>query len=265
MAAEEIVAVAEANAELAEDLVHAAATMRVKLVGTAVIAGLVGAVGGFYLCKKLLKTDYEETIAQEIEEAKEFYKRLYAPKASPEEVSGVKIGPLETAPFRSEGLEEAVDAMQEYAPEPVERTTVQNIFKNNGDEVDVIEDVWDMATELSLRTADVPYIISAEEYLQAEPGYEQAAVTFWENDETLVDERDQMIPDKDEKVGDHNLAKFGHGSMDPNKLYVRNEVLEVDFEIARSFGSYAREVLGFEHSDDEPRSRRRRRPRYDDE
>ena len=48
-------------------------------------------------------------------------------------------------------------------------------------------------------------------------------------------------------------------------LFVRNEKIEVDFEISRAFGSYAKEVLGFEHSDDEPRSRRRRRPQWDDE
>lgn len=265
MASEEMVAVAEDTAVLAEDLVRAAATMRFKLIATALVAGTAGAVGGFFLCKKLLKENYEDIAAQETEEAKEFYKRLYAPKASPEKVSGVEIGPLETAPFRSEGLQEAVDAMEQYAPEPVERTTVQNIFTNQGDEADVIEDVWDIETELRMRTEDAPFIISEEEFLQGEKNYEQAPVTYWENDETLVDERDQMIPDKDEKVGDHNLAKFGHGSGDPNKLYVRNDVLEVDFEIARSFGSYAREVLGFEHSDDEPRSRRRRRPRFDDD
>lgn len=250
--------------ELGEEIVRAEMSVRTKLVLVAVLAGSAGAAAGFFGAKKLLKDGYADLASVEIEEAKHFYQKFYAPKPSPEEVSGVE---LQKSPA-PESLERAVGAMQDYAGgefgEQQQVTQVRNIFKNDGEIVDEDEEAWDMEKELRSRTEDAPYIINEEEFLQGEKNYEQISVTYFEEDETLVDSADSMIPDKDEKVGDHNLAKMGHGSNDPNKLYVRNDVLEVEFEIARSLGSYAKEVLGFEHSDHEPRSRRRRQ-RFDDD
>jgi len=233
--------------------------------GGAVVGGLVGAL----TVKRLLREDYEERVTLEIMEAREFYKNLYAPKPTPEELSGVKTdtsgwaAPVVTEPTM---LAEAVDALQEYGNEEATKegvTVVTNIFNARDEELAVIQDVWDIETEMKHRTEDAPFIISEEEFNVGEKDYEQLAMTYYEEDEVLADDRDQMIPDKDEKVGDHNLAKFGHGSGDPNMLYVRNDVLDVDIAIALSNGSYSREVLGFTHSD-KPQSRRRRRG-WDDE
>lgn len=254
---------------VAEEIVRFGVSGRTKLIVAAAAATAVGFGVGFFTAKKLLTEGYADLATAEIEEAKEFYKNLYAPKAQPDVLSGAdlrEVTPSDAVDGVNQLMEPAVEAVRTYTGDFDEQqvTQVRNIFKNDGTEVDVIQDVWDIDTEMRMRTEDAPFIISHEEFLQGEKDYEQAAVTYYEEDETLVDERDQMIPDKDEKVGDHNLLRMGHGSDDPNKLYVRNDVIEVDFEIARSNGSYAREVLGFEHSDDAPRSRRGR-PRWDDD
>jgi hypothetical protein len=37
---------------------------------------------------------------------------------------------------------------------------------------------------------------------------------------------------------------FGHGSGDPNVVYIRNEKLQAEYEVLRDPGSYEIEVLG---------------------
>jgi len=48
-------------------------------------------------------------------------------------------------------------------------------------------------------------------------------------------------------VGERNLNLFGHGSNDASVVYVRNDKLELIFEVVRSPNSFAEEVHGFHH------------------
>jgi hypothetical protein len=86
--------------------------------------------------------------------------------------------------------------------------------------------------------------------MESEPGYQQVTITFFEGDDVLSDERDQVIEDIEETVGVENLKQFGHGSKDPKIVYIRNDRLELDFEVVQSQNKYVEEVLGFvQHSD----------------
>ena len=49
-----------------------------------------------------------------------------------------------------------------------------------------------------------------------------------------------------------NLKKFGVGTKSKHLVHIRNPITEIDYEVAKSDGKYAREVLGF---DDEPELR----------
>ena len=95
------------------------------------------------------------------------------------------------------------------------------------------------------RSKDRPYILTREEYMLSEPDYTQTTVTYFEADEVLADERDEPIENAEKKIGLENL-RFGSGSGDPNLVYIRNDDLEIDFEVIRSRGAFAHEVLGFE-------------------
>jgi hypothetical protein len=102
-----------------------------------------------------------------------------------------------------------------------------------------------------------PYVISWDEFASAVLEYDQDTLTYFEKDDILVDGRDDAVNDVDGTVGLANLERFGDQSKDNNIVYVRNDKLGLDFEIVRSKGSYAKEVLGFiEHS--EPRGRPRK-------
>jgi hypothetical protein len=98
--------------------------------------------------------------------------------------------------------------------------------------------------------------------------YEKATVTYFSHDDVLADERDARIDGIDEQFGLENLERFGHGSEDPNIVYIRNDKLQIDFEVVKSDGSFTAEVLGIdEDSADLQHSAVRMRPRraYDDD
>lgn len=132
---------------------------------------------------------------------------------------------------------------------------VENVFE-------VEEDVWDFKVEMDKRDTAKPYIIHRLEF-QEQEDYEQVTLTYWKGDDVLCDQRDAPVDARDAMVGDDNLEHFGHGSEDPNVLYIRNEVLEMDFEIVMSDGHFAHEVHGIppEEGELQHSAMRRRIPR----
>lgn len=123
------------------------------------------------------------------------------------------------------------------------------------------EDGFDYGEEIPNRSADAPYIISSDEFMEGECDYIQNTLTYYEADDVLADEHDEAIENVDKLVGNLNLTKFGHGSKDPNLVYIRNEAIEVDFEIVKNKRSFASEVHGFIQHDDH---RSPRKFRHDD-
>lgn len=113
----------------------------------------------------------------------------------------------------------------------------KNIF------TDAVDEDWDFDEEMPKRGPEHPYILEHDEFYNSE--FQTTSITWYEGDGVLSDERDEHIPDIDGTVGEDNLKKFGHGSRDPNILYVRNERLDVDFEIVLNKGKYTEQVLGF--------------------
>lgn len=127
-----------------------------------------------------------------------------------------------------------VEPVTASAPETKPEPLHVNVFENNVDD-------WDHEAELSTRTDQEPYIIHQDEYFADDVGFHQSTITYYEGDDILVDEQDVPIYNHTSVVGE---LRFGHGSKDPNVLYVRNERLKGEYEILRSKGHYAVEVLG---------------------
>lgn len=117
----------------------------------------------------------------------------------------------------------------------------RNIFQNHGP-----SDQNEL--DRSNRSSTRPYIIDNIEFEEADLDYNQNTLTYYEADGVLVDERDQPVSIQ-QTVGDKNL-QFGNASGDVNIVYIRNDSLEVDFEVCRSFGSYTEEVLGVPAQED---------------
>lgn len=118
---------------------------------------------------------------------------------------------------------------------PKDDPVVKNVFDDAGDE-------WDYAVELESRSGDEPYTIHVDEYVADEMGWNnQSTLTWYEADKILCDSRDTPIYNPGEFVGE---LHFGHGSKDPNVVYIRNPKLQAEFEVLRDPGSYQQTVMG---------------------
>lgn len=130
---------------------------------------------------------------------------------------------------------DAVEEVTEGIGEGVKHVA-HNIFDDN--------DHWDYEAERSNRKAGEPYVIHVDEYMNDEMNYEnQSTLTWYEKDQILTDSHDKPIYNATETVGE---LKFGHGSGDPNVVFVRNERTKAEYEILRDPGSYTETVMGEE-------------------
>ena len=129
-------------------------------------------------------------------------------------------------------------AKTEETPEP----TPINIFTIPGG------DQWDEEFEISQRTHNAPYIIHADDYVKDEFGFKQETVTYYEGDDIMATMADVPIYNWTSMMGE---LRWGHGSKDPNVVYVRNEMMRKEWEILRESGSFEEIVQGLHIEDNE--------------
>ncbi len=130
----------------------------------------------------------------------------------------------------AEVLEEPTEAV--WAPEQ------HNIFANSGDD-------WDLELELAKRASNPgePFVIHYDEFTENDPGYSQSSLTYYVGDDTLVDEQEKPIMGHSVITGP---LLFGHGSGDPNVVFVQNDHLQAMYEIIQDTGYFSVEVLGLQ-------------------
>jgi hypothetical protein len=246
--------------------------------GFVIGAGLGGALGYILTKRHLetkLETKYSQIAADEIAEMQQHYhdkavaleNKVEKPKLEDiireqgysDEPPMVVTPPAAVVEAAKEDEEEAPAEEVEAEPEVV------NAFEQYGD--DKQED-WDWHQERRRRTPLRPYVIHIDERNE-NAAYENVEYTYFEEDDVLCNERNDIL-EKDERdtlVGEKNLERFGHGSGDPDTVFIRNDRLEMDIEVTRSPNSYAEDVLGYD-PDPEPEIRhsdRRGRMKFDDE
>jgi gas vesicle protein len=267
-------AVAETDTQAAQMARLVASMKQIKiqfgLLGVACGAA-AGAVTGFYIAYRKAEMKYSKIADDEIASMREHYQeksraleaqaakrpvedivreRGYAssdtktdgpPMAVPPPAAVTESGGDEDNEADSKTEE---DDSKEVKTPPPEPTLFQNIFR----EVPEVEHEWNYHEERKRRSPDIPYVIHYDERFEMET-YQEVTLTYYELDDVLCDDRDSVIdPDRrDNLIGDGNLNRFGHGSNDPSIVYVRNDTLELVYEVVKSPNSYAEEVHGFSH------------------
>lgn len=233
-------------------------------------------IGGFIAWKiteRRLSVQFENELDEQVAAAKEFYQRV------------AKAGEFETPEGAVKALvpDEVVEAVQSYQgrekpipyndpskivvadPRPPVEVAVENVEVVNNVFVEAAKTEgddprdWDYNAEIADRelNPDQPYTISFEEHNENAPNHEQTTFMYYVQDDTLVDAQDKPVDNTDYFVGDDNLTRFGHGSHDPNVVYVRNDKIDMDFEIVRDMGSYHKAVFGTDPDPSLQHSRRR--------
>ena len=252
------------------------------LVLTAVLSASAGAGVGILVYARVLEAKFQNRLQDEIQDAKVFYQDMYStptfvaeePSPSEEEL----LGKIREATDEHDGppvdlVGQALSAMSTYDPEASDEeeerlarkspVVVNNIFTNAtppGEEV--------LGALMADRDPSKPYIITKHEYFENEPEHEQVAFTYWEGDDTLVDDRYEYQPVENHEyvAGEDNLLRFGYGSGDENIIYIRNESTQMDLVITKSTGKYAVEVMAIDEEGPhlEHSQPRKFRPYHDD-
>ena len=240
-----------------KDIVKTVLTKKSTLCVSAFILGsLSGSVGSYLVVKEKLRKHYAELSDKEIEESKLYYARLHKtgefadPVTALQQYAGIlednlyipTEGNIDKVELAVEEVAEAVEDAVEHSEPVIER----NIFTDNN----TSKLVWDYEVEQDNRRNNEPFIIHHDEFFENEHDFEQESLTYYENDLMLIASNDDVVENVPSVVGEDNLTRFGYGSNDNNIVYIRNERLEVDFEVIRSFTSYNKDVLGLDDDED---------------
>lgn len=152
----------------------------------------------------------------------------------PEEYTkwGMWLGNEESEKAGSDDAEDIEEEFEHYTE------MVETVYTPEGDAVKVkhTEDGPEEITE--------PYIVSRDSYENEHLDFSKNVLTYYEEDDTLCDDRDDVVVAISHLIGDEALTSFGEGSDDENIVYVRNIALSSDFEITRDERSYVEVVLG---------------------
>lgn len=198
------------------------------------VIGLVaGGIAGAKLVEKKLSAEFEERLERETNEVRSFYKAIKKPDLNPDE----RADEIRT---------EALEAMKEYAGngEPVAYHKIRKSSVQIKKEEEAPPKERNVFQERDER-GEI-YVLTGDEYEENETDYQQVTLTFYSKDGVLTDIHEDRIEDIESIIGTDALREFGQHCDDDNVVHVRNERLQLEYEIVRSPSSYAQEVLGEE-------------------
>lgn len=226
-------------------------------------AGVIfGASVSYLATKYYLERKYADMAEREIEEIRELYFEKKRQEKNGGETLNVQKPNLtklmEDLEYRqAEREQEIINGPEPMVVPPDEPVQEDNdvVLRNTFE----AESSWNWEAENSLRESldpGVPYVIHRDEFFNNENNWDQAHYTYYEKDDILADDHDAPADDQDALVGLVNLTKFGHGSFDPNVVYVRNPELEIEIAVVCTDESFQKDQHG---DDDQPPSDPRKR------
>lgn len=232
---------------------------RESLIGGLFATGgvMVGLVAGYKISFAELEGRFAALAEEEINKAHEFYaEKMMVEKsgdfATPEkaaETLGVAPEPVNNPGL---GMDDGKVDYTAYSRTPEQQAVIDRALEENATEkvVSVFDQaapaVWDAHWQSEHRAALAEgqrrYIIHEDEYHENEGEFQDRRIMFFEGDNMLVDEDDTPILDVQGIVGETNL-QFGLGSNDSDVVHVRNDDIQVIFEITRHSGNWSDEQM----------------------
>jgi hypothetical protein len=231
-----------------------------KIAALCISSTAMGIGIGYMVAKLRLERQYSTLVNEGYTEAKKYYESKFEEAINKYYEDRIDLKNVVVPPKEEERIyyntlnsyengQQQVPLPNDFVPQnPTEQRVhetasqiVQSIFRQPVPE-------FDHSQEDAKRSYDIPYIIGVEEFMSNESGYAQETVTYFLGDQILSDSQDRAVEDINRTIGVHNLV-FGHRSNDDNVVYIRNEKLSLEFEVLRSVGKYAVEVLGFTQED----------------
>jgi hypothetical protein len=199
------------------------------------LAAAGGAVVGFYIAKLRYEKAAYAYATERIEEVK-----IYAEERADRKIRESRAeAEIEKVAEVAAIFEKEDHPVEEVLQNPVVEGLIRNYqsFSTPAPPTVDNEDEEDSESYIVL--------IRRKEFFEgpADVTYDQTAVTYYANDDILIDAHDKQL-DVKAAIGSIRPDWFGNEADDENVCYVRNTKLKIEFEVNRSQASYARDVLG---------------------
>lgn len=109
--------------------------------------------------------------------------------------------------------------------------------------MDILDDVDD---PISPPGSEKIFKISLGEFYQDHREYDKITIDWYDEDDILLDEREEIIADPTSYVGCQIKELFAGPSIDgdPDAVYVRNDKYATDYEVIRHHASYKKMTIG---------------------
>lgn len=180
------------------------------------IAFVAGAAVGVAASWRVLDTKYKKLADKEIASVKElFYSKPVENNEEPDESEEEKFEQSPEEDFTEEDKEEYVNLASNYT---------------NYATKSVVEEEPNVEI-----TDSEPYVISPVELGDCD--YDVIDLIYYEGDNTLTDEEDEIINDVGELIGWESLEHFGE--YEDDSVCVRNDVRKVDYEVLLDVRKYS--------------------------
>lgn len=212
---------------------------------TRVGLSLAAFAAGYMTASLVMRAKYEAILSQEIESVKDTFARAAEPK---EEDAVIE----DAAPYFSDSknvpdadVSSLVVGMKYGDDEPPQRVNYSKADIELEDAVDDEEEAGLLFTQ-SDGDEEGAYLISHTEFIETHDDWDKITLSYFMEDDTLVDDQEIIVPDVNFVIGEKALQYFGKRSGDPNIVYIRNPEIETDFEVLFDRRSIAQALYGLE-------------------
>jgi hypothetical protein len=224
---------------------------RNNIIGIAVISAVVGLGLGYALGKRKKQLEFDEAVDEACAETRELYrqKRIelethLAEVAQEAYEEHVRVEEAASALATYQGVEQLEEAepgddFEFDVPTPVPVPELEP------EEIAPVPEPEPKHKKAAYVDKSKPYVVTVDEVLNNEADYANSTLTYYESDDTLTGEGDEILDDRSRllTVGT-NLSNFGELSGDPNVVYVRTDKINMYLEIVKHEGKYSEVVAG---------------------
>jgi hypothetical protein len=137
----------------------------------------------------------------------------------------------------------------DYTNIPDDSEPGDNIKPADDEDEEELRQCEKMSDEVNYKSNKDPYVISLSEFSDECDHFDKVTIYYYEDDWTLVDEDQEVINDHNSVIGPRALGCFGEDSEDPDIVYVRNENIQIDYEVIRLPKSYSQTMGGGSNED----------------